>query len=86
MLALSNTLEQAAKLEDDPEAAAREAGAILYQKGALSTPPGSLKELLDLAEMDDPLGDWLSGMTNFPLNETETPTPEPTLLDLAVMA
>ncbi|QVL49219.1 MAG: hypothetical protein KFB96_01425 [Thiocapsa sp.] len=86
MLALANTLEQAAKLEQDPEAAAREAGWILYQKGILSTPPGSLKELLDLATADDHLAEWLSGMTDYPLAETETPDPEPDLFDLAVMA
>lgn len=82
----SNTLEQAAKPEADPDEAAREAGGVLYDKGILSEPPGNLKELLDLAEADDRVAGWLADVAEFPLNETETPDPEPSLWDLAVMA
>lgn len=82
----SNTLEQAAKQEAEPDAAAVEAGGILYEKGIMSEPPSSLKELLDLAEADDRVASWLADVAEFPLNATETPDPEPNLLDLAVMA
>jgi hypothetical protein len=87
-LMLANTLEQAAKLEDDPEAAARMAGEIMYEKAMLSSPPSSLKELLDLADLDDALWDWLT-IAGVPLPTEPTPRsgePAPTLVDLAQMA
>jgi hypothetical protein len=86
MLMLANTLEQAAKQEDDPDEAAHEAGSVLHEKGILSAPPGSLTELLDLARMDDQLADWLGAAAELPLRETEAPEPDPSLWDLAEMA
>lgn len=89
-MALANTLEQASKLEDDPEAAeaaAVEAGRLLYQKGVLSTTAGSLKELLDLAEDDYQVQEWLAVAADYPLKETDRQGEgDPTLLDLAEMA
>jgi hypothetical protein len=86
-MALANTLEQAAKLEDDPEAAAVEAGRLLYQKGVLSVPAGNLKELLDLAEDDYQAQEWLAVAADYPLTETDRQgEADPTLLDLAEMA
>ena len=84
---LANTLEQAAKLEADPEAAAVEAGRLLHQKGVLSVPAGNLKELLDLAELDDQAREWLSVATDYPPPEASRARESaPTLLDLAEMA
>lgn len=84
---LANTLEQAAKLEDDPEAAAVAAGGLLHQKGVLSVPAGDLEELLNLAELDYRAREWLSAVTDYPLTEADRQGEgDPTLLDLAEMA
>jgi len=83
MLALANTLDQASKLEEDPDEAAAAVGAELYNQGITLEPAGNLRELLDQAMQDEHLESWLMGLGSLPTVKVDDPNPEPDLWTVA---